>query len=75
MSDDTINDEFGDDHNWRTNWIPTPKWTVATVTGAGALGTAYVEAGEWNDTLIIMAIGLAVQRISAYVTPNRPPSQ
>lgn len=62
---------FGNAVNWRKQWLPTPKWVVALVVGAGGLATAYVEAGEWSDTLMIMAITLGVERVAAYVSPNQ----
>lgn len=67
------NPSYGDDTTWRTKWLPTPKWVVALTVGLGGLATAAVEAGEWSDTLTVMAITLAVERITAYVAPNRQP--
>jgi len=72
MTEEPNTDEtYGNDLNWRSKWTPTPKWIVAFTVGAGAIASAFVEAGkQWNDTLSIIAIGFAVERITAYVAPN-----
>lgn len=49
---------------------PSRKWWAATVVGAGTVGTAWAEAGEWSQTLTIAAIGFAVQRAVAWLVPN-----
>lgn len=51
--------------------MPTRKWWAATVVAVGALGTAFAEAGEWSSTLSVMAIGLVVQRSTAWLVPNK----
>ena len=73
MPDTTSTDQFdpGDDMRWRNKWMPTPKWAVAFTVGVGAIASAFVEAGQqWNDTLSIVTIGFAVERITAYIAPN-----
>jgi hypothetical protein len=50
--------------------VPTRKWFAATVVGLAGLGTAWAEAGDWNSTLTVTAIGLAAQRLIAYLVPN-----
>lgn len=54
--------------------MPTRKWWAATVVALGTLGTAFAEAGEWNATLTVAAIGLVVQRATAYLVPNEQES-
>lgn len=51
-------------------WAPTWKWWSATVVGAGGIATAAAQAGHWSQTLTVTAIGLAVQRLVAWITPN-----
>lgn len=63
--------DFGDDVTWRKRWMPTPKWAAAFVVGAGGIATASVEAGQWTDTLTIMAITFGVERAVAYITPRK----
>lgn len=50
--------------------MPSRKWLVATVVAVGTVATAWAEAGDWNQTLTVAAIGLAVQRATAYLVPN-----
>lgn len=54
---------------WRA-WMPTWKWTTATITGVGAIGYAWADAGHWTQGLTKALIALAVQRSVAYATPN-----
>jgi hypothetical protein len=56
--------------SWGRRQIPTRKWAVATVIGAGALATAWAEAGEWSSTLTVTAVGFVVQRLVAWLVPN-----
>lgn len=51
--------------------MPSRKWWAATVVAFGTLGTAWAESGDWNQTLTVAAIGLAVQRATAYLVPNK----
>jgi hypothetical protein len=46
------------------------KWWAATVIGAGTIGTDWAVTGHWSQTLTIAAIGLVVQRATAYILPN-----
>jgi hypothetical protein len=55
-------------------WVPTRKWIAATVTGAGTIGVSWAEAGHWSSVLTVSAIGFAVQRIVAYLIPNKEDS-
>jgi hypothetical protein len=55
-------------------WLPSRKWWAATVTGAGTIGVAAAEAGHWSSVLTVSAIGFAVQRIVAYLIPNKEDS-
>jgi hypothetical protein len=50
--------------------VPSRKWFVATVIAAGTVATAWAEAGDWNQTLTVAAIGLVVQRATAWAVPN-----
>jgi hypothetical protein len=50
---------------------PSRKWIAATIVAAGALGTAFAQAGEWSSTLTVMAIGLVVERATAYLVSNK----
>lgn len=54
----------------RRSWAPTWKWTVATITGVGTVALGWADAGHWTGALTKIAIGLAVQRLVAYFTPN-----
>jgi hypothetical protein len=57
----------------RSRWgsaAPTRKWMAATVIALGTIGTAWAQAGDWNQTLTVAAIGLVVQRATAYLIPN-----
>lgn len=49
---------------------PTKKWWAATVTGVGALATLWVQTGSWTVDVTIVAIGLGVQRVVSWLTPN-----
>lgn len=49
---------------------PSRKWWAATVIGAGTVGTAWVEAGDWSSVLSVAAVGFAVQRAVAWLVPN-----
>jgi hypothetical protein len=51
-------------------WAPTRKWWTATIIALGTVGTAWAEAGDWNQTLTVAAIGILVQRATAYIVPN-----
>lgn len=53
------------------SWWPSRKWWAATVVGAGTVGTAWAEAGHWSASLTVTAIGLAVQRFTAWALPNK----
>ncbi len=50
--------------------IPTRKWIATQVTAVAALLTAWVTAGEWNETLSIALIGLIAQAVIGYLLPN-----
>ncbi len=52
-------------------WLPTRKWFASQVATAAGLGIAAVQAGGWNDTLSITAIGWAAAAITAYLVPNQ----
>lgn len=51
---------------------PTRKWWAATVIAAGTIGTDWAVTGHWSQTLTIAAVGLVVQRATAYLVPNAP---
>ena len=62
----------GDEYTWRKKWIPTPKWTIALVVGLGGVATAMIESDdEWSSSIQIMVVTLVVERLSAYIAPNK----
>lgn len=55
---------------WR-KWMPTRKWWAATITGAGTVAVMlWTGDGINTDEEKILVIGLAIQRLVSYVTPN-----
>lgn len=51
---------------------PSRKWWAATITGAGALTIATIQAGNLTTTITITTIGFTVERAVAWLTPNDP---
>lgn len=52
-------------------WLPTWKWWTATITAAGAVATVVLTGDGLNtDDEKALVIGLVVQRLVAYATPN-----
>jgi hypothetical protein len=52
---------------------PTRKWWAATVTAIGTVAIAALTGDGINsDPEVIMVVGLCVQRVVAYITPNEP---
>jgi hypothetical protein len=55
----------------RSSWgAPSRKWWTATVVGLGTVGTAWAEADHWSKALTVTAVGLGVQRATAWLVPN-----
>ncbi len=57
-------------NNARASWKPSRKWCVTQVTAAAAFLVAWVNAGEWNKTLLVALIGLLAQAVIGFLTPN-----
>jgi hypothetical protein len=53
------------------SWFPTRKWWTALIAGVGALLVTGVSTGDWSRELAGAAIGLVVQLLLAYLTPNQ----
>lgn len=49
---------------------PSRKWMAARITAVSAFFIAWIEAGEWNTTLGVMAVGIVSESAIAYLTPN-----
>jgi hypothetical protein len=55
-----------------TTWLPTRKWWAATATAAGTVAVAaFTGNGIDTDQEKILVIGIVVQRVVAYFTPNK----
>ena len=52
---------------------PTNKWLAALVAGLGTIATRALTTGTWDTEESVALIGLLVERIVAYLTPNQPP--
>ncbi len=52
---------------------PSRKWAAARITALTAFTIAWIEAGTWNTTLAVMAVGIISEAAIAYLTPNTPP--
>lgn len=51
---------------------PTRKWWAALVTGLGALIILWINQGrEVTDAVLIALVSLVVERIVAYMIPNK----
>ncbi|MBO0845754.1 MAG: hypothetical protein J2P22_10090 [Nocardioides sp.] len=53
-----------------TNWRPTRKWWATQITATTTLTVAWVNAGHWNKSLTVAAIGLVSQALVVYLVPN-----
>ena len=51
---------------------PSRKWAAARITAVTAFTIAWIEAGTWNTTLAVMAVGIISEAAIAYLTPNTP---
>lgn len=70
---------YEDEDDWaplkKRKWLPTNKWAVARVVAVGSWFTALIEQ-DWHldNTLGILLVGIIVEAITAYLTPNTPPN-
>lgn len=49
---------------------PTRKWWVTQVTALAALATMYLTTGGWDTEESVSAVGIIVQAVAAWLTPN-----
>ena len=57
--------------DWRTNWVPSPKWVVMLIAFVGSILMMLVESdGEWTNAVLIALISGSVGILSAYAAPN-----
>lgn len=60
-----------EDRSYGKAAVPSRKWFAATFVGAGTICVDWAQAGHWSTVLTVAAIGFGVQRLVAYVTPNK----
>lgn len=54
----------------KTGWWPSRKWWAATILAAGTLAASWAQAGHWSPEMTVAAIGLVIQRATAWLLPN-----
>lgn len=58
-----------------SKYMPTWKWWTATTTAAGTIAVvAFTGDGINTDSETTFVIGIVVQRLVSYLTPNNPES-